>query len=99
MRMLQNNEVSFYSAHHRFNAKRRWRGFLIMFLVFIGEMKGYFQGNHPKCNETSQMIFFNFAETLTANSQNTLLFFTLIFCKDERNSTLMLTSVFSSMDK
>ena len=70
-----------------------------MFLVFIGEMKGYFQGNHPKCNQTSQMIFFNFAETLTANSQNTLLFFTLIFCKDERNSTLMLTSVFSSMDK
>lgn len=70
-----------------------------MFLVFIREMKEYFQGNHPKCNQKSQMIFFNLAEMLTTNSQNTLLFLTLIFCKDERNSTLMLTSVFSSMDK
>ena len=45
------------------------------------------------------MIFFNLAETLTINSQYTLLFLTFIFCKDERNSTLMLTSVFSSKDK
>ena len=97
--MLQNNEVSFYSAHHRFNAKRRWRGFLIMFLVFIGEMKGVLSRQPPEMQPKKPDDFFNFAETLTTNSQNTLLFLTLIFCKDERNSTLMLTSVFSSMDK
>ena len=46
--MFQNNKVSFDVAHHRFKAKRRWRGFLVTFLVFIGEMKGLLSRQPPE---------------------------------------------------